>query len=74
LPRPSPSGGGRGPFLSPQPGDLLAAGHGKKTFTIPHTNDMHSGFIVNGRRPVVQTGREGRDLGEPVFSVEIEEL
>jgi 5'-nucleotidase/UDP-sugar diphosphatase len=30
------------------PGGLFAAGNGKKTFTILHTNDMHSAFIGLG--------------------------
>jgi 5'-nucleotidase len=30
------------------PGDLFAAADGKKTFTILHTNDMHSNFIGMG--------------------------
>jgi 5'-nucleotidase / UDP-sugar diphosphatase len=30
------------------PGELFAAGSGKKTFTILHTNDMHSNFIGLG--------------------------
>jgi 5'-nucleotidase/UDP-sugar diphosphatase len=29
-------------------GDLAAAADGKKTFTILHTNDMHSAFIGMG--------------------------
>jgi len=40
------------------PGGLFAAGDGKKTFTILHTNDMHASFIGMGPASMISgTGR-----------------
>jgi hypothetical protein len=35
-------------------GPVFAAADGKKTFTILHTNDMHSNFIGMGRRRTIR--------------------
>jgi 5'-nucleotidase len=46
--------------------DIVIGGHS-------HT-ELREAIIVNGRTPVVQTGKEGRNLGELVISVEGDQL